>query len=166
MADNFWENLHYPEKPITEKNKSDNWSFAKELRKAVLWDNDSEFTPFQRNMNGIKWALSMLRYWSHFWDQSLENLRGSIDKPQDDLHHWKNAKTVILIPGFLCNQWVMRQLWDSLSKSMNVVYPDIGIVEQLYKSLPELADKISRLYNRTRKQVTSRKKYRVYHYRT
>jgi len=37
----------------------------------------------------------------------------------------------------------MKQLGTELSKSMNVVYPDIGATEQLYNSLPELAEKIT-----------------------
>lgn len=103
----------------------------------------TEKSTFQTNIDGLKWAASMLRWGSLFSDQGQENMRWMINKPKDDLHHWKDAKTAILIPWFLCNQGVMRQLWDQLSKSMNVVYPDIGALEQSYKSLPELADSIA-----------------------
>ncbi len=37
----------------------------------------------------------------------------------------------------------MAQLGAKLSPSMNVVYPDIGVLEQLHKSLPELANDIA-----------------------
>lgn len=115
-----------------------------ELQKPqVIVNVDPPKSTFQTNIDGLKWAWSMLKWGSLFSAQSLENMRWAINKPQDDLHHWKNAKTAILIPWFLCNQGVMRQLWEQLSKSMNVVYPDIGALEQWYKSLPELADSIA-----------------------
>lgn len=97
----------------------------------------------QTNIAGLKWASSILRWGSLFASQSLDNIRWAMNKPQDDLHHRKDAKTAILIPWFLCNQGVMKQLWDQLSKSMNVIYPNIGALEQWYKSLPELADSIA-----------------------
>lgn len=97
----------------------------------------------QSNIDGIIWISSMLKWWSLFSSQSVENIRWAISKPKDDFHHGKDAKTAILIPWFLCNQGVMRQLGTELSKSMNVVYPDISANEQLYNSLPELANKIT-----------------------
>ena len=95
-----------------------------------------------RNFHGLKRAGSMLIPGSHFLDQTIDNFRG-IWKPKDDLHFGKNAETAILIPGFLCNQGVMRDLGDKLSASMNVVYPDIGVIDSTHLSLDEMADKIA-----------------------
>ena len=94
-----------------------------------------------RNIHGLSAASSMLSY-GLFYQQTLENIRG-IFKPADDLHHGKDAQTAILIPGFLCNQGVMRGLGDKLSASMNVVYPDIGIVDYSHLPINEMADKIA-----------------------
>ncbi len=94
-----------------------------------------------QNIHGLSAASSMLSY-GLFYQQTLDNIRGIL-KPADDLHHGKDAQTAILIPGFACNQGVMRGLGDKLSASMNVVYPDIGIVDYSHLSLNEMADKIA-----------------------
>jgi hypothetical protein len=97
----------------------------------------------ESNIRGIGGALSMLLPGSFFLKQMIDNLGATFSKPKDDLHHGKDSKTAILIPWFLCNQGVMEWLGKKLSRSMNIVYPDIGANEQLVRSLPELADKIT-----------------------
>jgi pimeloyl-ACP methyl ester carboxylesterase len=64
-------------------------------------------------------------------------------KPADDLRHGPDAPTAILLPGFLCNQGVTVALGKKLAPSMNVVYPNIGILDYSHRSLFELADKIA-----------------------
>ncbi len=96
-----------------------------------------------RNLHGLWDAASMLIPGSHFLDQTIDNIHGAIDKPKDVIRPVDlNAQTAILIPGFFCNQGVMRGLGDKLSASMNVIYPDIGIIDSSRLSLNEMADKI------------------------
>ena len=117
--------------------------FTPEVRtkKYVVSKKPTKIDEFlEKNRSWLRDVGSMLFYRAYY-RQTLENIRGII-KPEDDLHHGKNGKTAILIPGFLCNQWVMKNLGNKLSNSMNVVYPDISVTDYSHKSLAQLADKI------------------------
>ena len=88
--------------------------------------------------------------WWLLWDpllikQTGLNIRGTFLHPKNSItpeDEWR--KTAILIPWFLCNPGMMTVLWDKLSSSMNVVYPDISAVDYMKYGLVELADKIVR----------------------
>lgn len=55
------------------------------------------------------------------WQTKL-NIEWVFNKPKDNFDHWNNTPSIMLVPWFTCNSWVMSQLWGILNDKYNVFY--------------------------------------------
>lgn len=78
----------------------------------------------------------------HFLWQTYYNFLWNI-KPTDTIID-PEYKTSVLLPGFLCNDGVMKSLWRDIEalNNRNVIFPWIRVASWLYKSIPQIAGEV------------------------